>query len=228
LSLAAIWMLSWTTTIQGRILAACFAGLAILDKQTMVAATVAGVIWLWFQNRRIAVAYAGTITVIVLTCVIFFEATTRAFLSNTLASVLPARMDEFVDQSRVLLQFQGLLLIVAVLCIAARMRRGIKSNLVVLYWFGTLLPLAGLPKLGSFTNYWIEFAAATAILVTVYVWNGLMVAGRAALVRSWFAICLIVAQVWIVLATAQGPSWVLEMLQLGPQLSAPPRDQLAQ
>jgi Dolichyl-phosphate-mannose-protein mannosyltransferase len=228
LSLAAIWMLARTTTIQGRILAACFAGLAILDKQTMVAATVAGVIWLWFQNRRMAVACAGTITVLVLTCVVFFEVTTRAFLSNTLASVLPARMEEFVDQSRVLLQFQGLLLIVAVLCIVSRIRRGVEPNLVVFYWFGTLLPLTGLPKLGSFTNYWIEFAAATAILVTIYVWDGLVVAARAPLVRSWLATCLIVAQVWIVLATAQGPSWVLQMLQLGPQLSAPPRDQLAQ
>jgi hypothetical protein len=48
--------------------------------------------------------------------------------------------------------------------------REVPIRLVVVYWLATALSLLGVAKFGASYNYWIEFAAATAVLATVGLW----------------------------------------------------------
>jgi hypothetical protein len=48
--------------------------------------------------------------------------------------------------------------------------RKAEGRLLLLYWAATALPLVGLTKVGSSHNYWIEFAAASAVLAACGAW----------------------------------------------------------
>jgi hypothetical protein len=94
------------------------------------------------------------------------EATTRVFLQSTVfsnvnpfdLSVARRLLSEFI-----LAQWLPLLL-AAVYLGLRRPWQARDERLPVVYWLASSLSLAGLGKVGANHNYWIEFAAATAIL----------------------------------------------------------------
>ena len=94
------------------------------------------------------------------------ELTTHAFVQNTVqANLNPLDLvlgGRLVEE---LLAAQWLPLLLAAVYLVARrpwLFRG--ERLIVLYWAAASLPLLGMTKVGANHNYWIEFAAATAIL----------------------------------------------------------------
>jgi hypothetical protein len=48
-----------------------------------------------------------------------------------------------------------------------------QEKLLIYFWVASLVPLVGLAKVGSNLNYWIEFAAITAVLATLGIWSRL-------------------------------------------------------
>ncbi len=52
-------------------------------------------------------------------------------------------------------------------------RQAPKQELIFVFWVLSLLPLVGLGKVGSNSNYWIELAAATSVLATAGTWSRL-------------------------------------------------------
>jgi hypothetical protein len=96
--------------------------------------------------------------------------TTGAFLANTVfANVQPLRLDVLAFNLPVLTRFQAGPQAVASLYLLERVRHHdwLKDNLPAHYCFASMLALAGLAKVGSSYNHWMEFAASTAVLATV-------------------------------------------------------------
>lgn len=154
--------------------AGALAALAILTKQTLVAPVLAGTIWLWPHGRGKAVLFAGTSAAIVGAVAATMELTTGAFFANAVfANANPPRLEAVVRNTRAFVLYQAGPLAAALLWIRwgfSRSSRGIE-RLLVLYWLASLLPLAGIAKAGADHNYWIEFAAVTAVLATAGVWR---------------------------------------------------------
>jgi hypothetical protein len=177
LSLGAIATLLGGTTPRRLILSAMLAALAILTKQTLIAAGVASAAWLWRADRRKAAVFTGTTLAITLGTCLTLEITTGAFLANTvLANVNPFSSELLVSNLASLLLFQAGPLGVTGLYLASRPRTspGADRELLMFYWVACLLPLVGLAKVGSnLGNYWIELAAITAVLATVGTWTAM-------------------------------------------------------
>jgi hypothetical protein len=175
LSIMAIAMLSWRQTTRAILLAAGFAALAFLTKQTFVAASLAGVVWLWSRNRRDAVGFVAT-WIVVAGGVLAIETMTQPFLANVVwANINPFRWSALITNLQVLTTFLVGPLALAGAYVAGRWRWQAESGirLLVLYWGFAALPLVGLGKVGSNYNYWIEFAAPTAVLATLGLWTWL-------------------------------------------------------
>jgi hypothetical protein len=152
------------------------AGLAFLTKQTFVAAALAGVIWLWARDRASAGVFASTCLAVVVGTIARLEFLSRSFIANAvLANVVPFSMDALWPGLRVLLHFQAGALALAAGHVLGRQRGGSgwRADLLSLYWAASFLPLAGLAKVGSNYNYWIELAASTAVLATIGTWDAL-------------------------------------------------------
>lgn len=174
LALGAITTLVDGTSKRRLVIAGTFAGLAILTKQTFVAAAVAGCVWLCWHDLRKAAIFAFTVLCLVLVTAVAMEITTGAFLANTVfANAVPFRWHALVANLKQLARLQaGPLLVAALFLLRIRAwRKG--TSLLALYWLATFLPLVGLARVGSNYNYWIELAAATAILASVHVWTSL-------------------------------------------------------
>jgi hypothetical protein len=175
LSLGAIATLVSGITPRRLVLGGTLAGLAILTKQTMFAASLAGLVWLWRRDRNAAVLYGGTGLGIVVGVCTALEITTRAFLENAvLANVNPMSLEVLVSNLAMLVRFQAGPVAVAGLYVLGRARISRRGDeLPTYFWMATLLPLVGLAKAGSNHNHWTEFAAATAVLATLGLWNTL-------------------------------------------------------
>ena len=185
LSLAAIALLAAGREPPKVAAAATLAALAILTKQTFVAAAGAGTLSLIPRNSRRGILFAGLCLAVVLATVVAFELTTGgAFLANTLsANAIPFRREAFLDNARVLARFQWVPFVLAALYVwdRARAREKPYTDLVILYWVLSFVPVVGMGKPGSNYNYWIEPAAATSVLATLAISERLesrTVAGR--------------------------------------------------
>jgi hypothetical protein len=167
LALGTIVVLDWRTsrvTVAG---AALLAALAILTKQTLFAAAVAGTIWLWAsRGPRLAAAFAAGVTVIVLSVCIAFELTTHAFLANVvLANLNPLSVSSLTFNLQQLAQFQTAPILVALLGAWPGLRRRTAArDLVLVAWLASFVPVLGIAKEGADTNYWLLFAVLTAVL----------------------------------------------------------------
>jgi hypothetical protein len=155
--------------------AAILAALAVLTKQTLLAAGLAGFIALGLHNRRAALQFAALSAGPVLAVVLAFELTTHAFFTNAVfANVLPFRTDILMTNLATLKAYQAGPLAVAAFGAVRRLvqRRSFEDTLLPLYWLATLLSVAGLASPGSAQNYWIELAASSAVLATteIFVW----------------------------------------------------------
>ncbi len=185
LSVAAIAVLGRDDRTSTIVVAGVFAGLAVLCKQPFVAALIAGAVFQWPKSGLIFPASA--VVTFGIPCAVLQVTTGRAFLENTVgANANPFYLSE---STRLLVEFgraQWLpLLLAGVYLWLGRPWQVSESRLVVVYWVVAGVSLAQLGKIGANHNYWIEFAAATAILAA---------RGAACLVRRpVFAAALVVA-----------------------------------
>jgi hypothetical protein len=62
-------------------------------------------------------------------------------------------------------------LLALVFVIATRAWKETRGRLLLLYWVSTAIPIVGIVKAGANRNYWIEFAAATAVLSSLAIWT---------------------------------------------------------
>jgi hypothetical protein len=86
-----------------------------------------------------------------------------------------------------------------------QIKRGSLARLVAYYWLATILPMLGLAKVGSWHNYWIEWAVPTAVLAAasvdvcrrVFGEGRVELAGRA---RALFLLTHVPLLVWSLIA----------------------------
>jgi 4-amino-4-deoxy-L-arabinose transferase-like glycosyltransferase len=126
--------------------AGLLAGLAIMTKQTLVAPTLAGGVWLWRQQRSSALLFVATSAAITLGTSVILEATTGAFLANTVfANVNPFRLEALGPNLATLALFQAAPLALAGSYVLGQRRLSGKQadRLLSLYWCASMLPLIG-------------------------------------------------------------------------------------
>jgi len=181
LALGAIAVLDTGCDRRRALYAGAFAGLAFLTKQTLVAASLAGFAWLLVRNRSSALTFAATVLIVAGGPSVWLALSSGAFLDNTVrANLNPSRADVLLFNLAIFKRYQGLPLVIAVLPVLSR-KLGLRSWLsdpLVVFWLVSLLLLpVGLSKVGSNWNYWIDTAAATAVLATRSVWQLALPAG---------------------------------------------------
>ena len=158
-----------TTIVAGAVLAA----LAILTKQSLFGAAVAGTIWLWTRQRNAAVLFGGTCLLLVVGAAAMLEMSTGAFIRNTVVGNLnPWSWDAFVSNFDLLAEQElGPIAAAAVYAVvAARGSAQGRPDLLIVYWLISALPVVGMAKVGAHYNYWLEFASCTAVLATLAIW----------------------------------------------------------
>jgi hypothetical protein len=176
LSLGAVALLTRSRDTWMCVVAGALAGMAILSKQTLLAATIAGSLWTVRFDRRAAVVYATTSISVVAVVAVALQIRTGAFIQNTvIANANPTSFDALTNNLKILVLFQAGLLIAAGLYVVGIRRIVLRRPrdarlLVALYWLAAMLPLVGMLKAGANYNYWIELAAPTAALATLAVW----------------------------------------------------------
>ena len=161
LSVAAIAVLGRARTTRGDVAAGVMAGLALLCKQTLFAALIAGALW---RGRRSVPFVASTLLTFGVPCLVL-ELTTGVFVQNTITA--NANPFYLVIAARLLKEFvkaQWLPLLLAGAYLLDRPWVAVESRLLVLYWAVASLSLVLLGNIGANHNYWIEFAAVTAVL----------------------------------------------------------------
>jgi hypothetical protein len=180
--------------------AAIFASAALLTKQSLAGPAIFGTLWLLACRPKAAPLYAGTIALLTLGTALILEASTGAFFANIIGSNVRPPFSPFLFQHnlRELLTFQLLPIVIAGVSLWG-MR--IHRDLLVMSWLGSLIPLAPLGVFGADANYWLHFAAATAMLAALGLWRY-----RAQRLAS-LATVLLGAQALI--ATASVASWHL-------------------
>ena len=163
--------------MRASVAAGVLAGLALLTKQTFVAALLAGSIWLWPDRGRVG-AFAGSAALVVGIPCLWLQFTTGAFVENLASPLFPfdaAVADRLVRQF-IVAQWLPLALAGSFLLFGPWRRRD--ARLLIIYWLASSLQLIGLAKIGSNHNYFIEFAAATAMLGALGVHSLLHASGR--------------------------------------------------
>jgi hypothetical protein len=153
--------------------AAVLAGLAILSKQTFLAAPLAGFIWLWRRDRTEAIVFGGVVLAIALSACVALQLNGGAFLSNVVAgNANPMRLEVLAATLPLLLRFQvGPMLLAGMYALRRWRGRQDTEELLIYYWITSALPLLGLTKTGANHNYWIEFAASSSVLATLWLWT---------------------------------------------------------
>ena len=174
LAIGAIVVLTQGTRTTHILVAALLAAGAILSKQTYFASALAGGVWLWsIGERRSSGLFAAVALGVALAVCVAEEAATGAFYANTIFAnaanpINLPQLGMLVDQ------FQKVLGIpVAIACVYVVGERAWKPHgrrLLTFYWIASALQLAGLAKYGAVHNYWIEFAAPTAVLAALGIW----------------------------------------------------------
>jgi hypothetical protein len=167
LSVAAVAVLARSVSTRALLAAGVLAGLAVLCKQTFVAALLAGTLWQWRDWRRAGAFCVTALLTFAIPCLVLEGTTNGAFGQNTIvANVNPFHPAIAAGLAPMFLATQWLPLLLAVTYLVAR-RPWLSSEarLLVVYWgIAGVALLVGIAKVGASFNYWIEFAAATAIL----------------------------------------------------------------
>jgi hypothetical protein len=148
------------------------AAAAILTKQSLLGPAVCGTLWLVLVRPRHAVLYAATVLGVGLGTVLVLQLSSGgAFWANTVGgnSHQPFDALTFRINFTELLTFLGVPVLVALL---GSVRPGLPRDLVALNWLGALLPMVPMGSIGADSNYWLEFAALTAVLAVAGVWAG--------------------------------------------------------
>ena len=227
LSVAAIAVLARRTDRPHLIAAGCLAGLALLTKQSLFAAALAGTIWLGLgpTDRRKALLFGLVVGISVLVPVLYFQGTSGgAFWDNVgLANPSPTALAFGEHLFRELVVLQGVPTLLALAFVfASRAWNDARLRLLVMYWLASTISILGIVKVGANHNYWIEFGAANAVLATLGIWRWARGQRRrpipavASMLPVWlFAACLAVLTPARFIADRSGsvvpPAWTLDL-----------------
>lgn len=176
LSLGAIAALAHGTTRRHLVAAGALAGLALLTKQSLFAAAIAGTLWLATLGVRKAALFAlATLVTALLPSAALQWSSGGAYLDNiVLANPTATSLELVASLVRELVIIQGVpALLAALFVVRARAWREPQLRLILTYWLASFVSVVGIVKVGSNHNYWIELAAATAVLATLGVWTAL-------------------------------------------------------
>jgi hypothetical protein len=184
--------------------AGALAGLAFLTKQTFIVISLAGFGWLWYRHRASAGVFAALSLIVGGGPCAFLALSDVAFLDNTVrANLNPSTLDILLPNLAILGRYQGVLLAIALLPVLSRalpLSRWLRDPLVAVWLVSLVLLPIGLAKVGSNWNYWIELAAATAVLATRGVWLLVVrdgVRGFGGLAASVGLVALLASPVWL-------------------------------
>jgi hypothetical protein len=201
-SVAAIALLAHRTDRTHLIVAGILAGLAVLTKQSLFAAGLAGTIWLAGHNPRKAGAFVLTSTTTVAVTALLFEWTSGGAFwdnigpSNPSPTALPFGAYLFNE----LLVIQGATTLVALVYVVGhRVWGNPEQQLLVIYWLFSTVSILGIIKVGANHNYWIEFAAPNAVLATLCIWKCLHARDKRLIwtIASMLPISLLVVQLGV-------------------------------
>jgi hypothetical protein len=173
-SVAAIAVLARRTDRTHLIAAGGLAGLALLTKQSLFAAALAGTIWLAMRNPRKAGLFALVVAATVLVPALRYEFTSAGAFWDNIGPANPsaAALPFGAYLLKELAVIQGMPTLLALLyVIAGRAWKDPHQRLLVIYWLATTLSITGIIKVGANHNYWIEFAALNAVLATLGIWK---------------------------------------------------------
>lgn len=176
LSLAAIAVLAHRTDRLYLVTAGILAGLALLTKQSLFAAGLAGTLWLvtvdWRRARLFGLAAVATAA---LPGIVLQWTSGGAFWDNVgPANPTPTGLEYGKFFVQEVLVYQGVpALLAAWFVVRGRAWRDARLRLLLLYWLASAVSLLGLFKVGANHNYWIEFAATNAVLATLAIWAAL-------------------------------------------------------
>jgi hypothetical protein len=174
LSIAAIAILLHGTARGHLVAAAVCAGLAPLTKQSLFAAALAGSLWLFTFDRRKAAVFAGTTAAVVVIPALILQWSSGGAFWHNIGPDNPSPTSlafgaYLFHELAVTLGIPALLALTFV--IATRAWKRTTPRLLLFYWLSTAIPIVGIVKLGANRNYWLEFAAATAVLASLAIWT---------------------------------------------------------
>ena len=172
-SVAAIFVLSGGTDSRRIVVAGLLAALALMSKQSFIAADVAGALWLLSIDRRKTALYVLPTIAFVGGSVVWFELRDGGFLANVVfANANPTMLEQFLLLAPLLVERQLVPVVITVIyLLTVRPWTANIGRLLVLYWAASAITLVGLAKLGAADNYWIEFAGSTAVLAALGLWH---------------------------------------------------------
>jgi hypothetical protein len=174
LSVAAVALLARRTDRAFVLCAGLLAGLALLTKQSLFAAAMAGTLWLATLDRRKAVFFAlVTALTALLPSIALQWSSDGAFWHNIGPdNPSPTALDFGAYLFRELVVIQGVPTLLALAYVVQkRAWRDPALRLLVFYWLAASISVTGIIKVGANHNYWIELAGASSVLAAMCIWS---------------------------------------------------------
>jgi hypothetical protein len=184
------------------LIAGALAALAVLTKQSLFAAGLAGLLWLATMSRGSAGMFGSVTAIGVLVPAALLQwSSGGAFWQNIGPdNPDPTSLPLGAYLFRELLVLQGIPSLLALYYVLReRAWRRPATRLLMIYWLATMLPVLGIIKVGANHNYWIEFAAITSVLATLAIRTCLRRESRAFTVAfsSMLPVLLLAAQLGV-------------------------------
>jgi hypothetical protein len=173
LAFGAIFVLTRGSTNRYIVASSVLAGLAILTKQSYLAAALAGSVWLAISRRRVAFLFATISIGLPLVICAGLQLGTSAFVANAIQTLDdPISADQVWDLGLAFAAPLGLVTLIAcVYVFRERPWHDSQKRLLLIYWVAAALQLPALAKFGAGPNYWIELAAPTAVFAALGLWS---------------------------------------------------------
>ncbi len=204
---------------RGVVAAAALAALAALTKQSLLGPALAGFVWLLSRREpRKAALFAVTFGGLVLGSAALLELSTHAFIANVVGGNLHQPFDPltFEVNLRELATFQWAPLVLALASLPRLWTSDSSGRLLLLSWLGALVPMLALGAIGADSNYWLQLAAVTSVLMSLWLWRYRQ--------HWWGVVGTLLLVLNVTLATSGVMGWLRQrpnFLQTGPSVEQP-------
>lgn len=225
-SLLGLWILFqyWDTKI-GLILAGLSFLVSVYTRQTyLLAAPLAGSVWLWHNNRKVALAFISSFGISLLLIFGTVNALTQGGFYNNivLANINRYSISQTVNMVVELFKIWPVVLITSVILLVftlylqfcrtntahiRELQQGFTHSGLVIFTLGSTISVAAAGKLGSNVNYFFEFLAASSIWCILGLGIVLRQSGRA---KYIFLSLVFLQSIWVL-----GYSYLLVQMKTG-------------